>query len=192
MSPLEMQVSFELEINKIDSLDKPLTVDVEYWLNTAQLIFVKTRYSGNNLTHEGFEQSQKRIDDLTPLVTVLTISTSAGTDYKTNTYTALLPADYMFTISEEVSIGYNHPITSTPTLKIQGITECTQDRYRQEIDNPMSQYHFHYLEARPLRLYVGDYVHLISDGNYTIPSYHLNYLRLPTDISILGTPPVAC
>ena len=98
----------------------------------------------------------------------------------------------MFTISEEVSIGYNHPITSTPTLKIQGITECTQDRYRQEIDNPMSQYHFHYLEARPLRLYVGDYVQLISDGNYTIPEYHLNYLRLPTDISILGTPPVAC
>ena len=70
MRYIDLQVAFELEINKLDEgLTKPKSDDIEYWLNVGLDRFVKTRYSGVNAKGEGFEQSQKRIDDLRTLVT---------------------------------------------------------------------------------------------------------------------------
>lgn len=69
MKYIELQASFELEINKIDSnLEKPKSVDIEYWLNRGLEKFYKTRYSGINYKNLGFEQDQKRIDDLRTLI----------------------------------------------------------------------------------------------------------------------------
>lgn len=69
MTYLELQASFELEINKIDAnLEKPKSIDIEYWLNRGLEKFYKTRYSGINHKSLGFEQDQKRIDDLRTLV----------------------------------------------------------------------------------------------------------------------------
>lgn len=69
MTYLELQAAFELEINKIDAnLEKPKSVDIEYWLNRGLERFYKTRYSGINYKGLGFEQDQKRIDDLRTLV----------------------------------------------------------------------------------------------------------------------------
>ena len=69
MKNIELQAAFELEINKIDSnLEKPKSVDIEYWLNQGLERFYKTRYSGLNYKNLGFEQDQKRIDDLRTLI----------------------------------------------------------------------------------------------------------------------------
>lgn len=71
MTYLELQASFELEINKIDAnLEKPKSVDIEYWLNRGLEKFYKTRYTGVNVKGLGFEQDQKRIDDLRTLISV--------------------------------------------------------------------------------------------------------------------------
>ena len=70
MRYIDLQVAFELEVNKLDDgLNKPKSDDIEYWLNVGLDKFVKTRYSGVNTKGESFEQSQKRIDDLRTLVT---------------------------------------------------------------------------------------------------------------------------
>lgn len=69
MRYIDLQSAFELEINKIDAnLEKPKSVDIEYWLNRGLEKFYKTRYSGINNKGLGFEQNQKRIDDLRTLV----------------------------------------------------------------------------------------------------------------------------
>ncbi|MBQ7819890.1 MAG: hypothetical protein IJ341_10065 [Bacteroidales bacterium] len=69
MTYIELQAAFELEINKIDAnLEKPKSVDIEYWLNRGLEKFYKTRYAGINQKGLGFEQDQKRIDDLRTLV----------------------------------------------------------------------------------------------------------------------------
>lgn len=69
MKYIELQAAFELEIDKIDSnLEKPKSVDIEYWLNQGLEKFYKTRYSGTNDKGLGFEQDQKRTDDLRTLV----------------------------------------------------------------------------------------------------------------------------
>lgn len=69
MTHVELQAAFELEINQIDAnLEKPKSIDIEYWLNRGLEKFYKTRYTGVNNKGLGFEQDQKRIDDLRTLV----------------------------------------------------------------------------------------------------------------------------
>lgn len=48
MTPLNILVSFETEINKInDAVNKPNTDDSMYWLNQAVSKFVKLRFNGD-------------------------------------------------------------------------------------------------------------------------------------------------
>ena len=68
-----------------------------------------------------------------------------------------------------------------------GVTECTIDEYRQKIDDPYSEHKLHYGLAKPLRLFNGSTVELISDGNYTIDDYIITYLIGPEVVDISGT-----
>ena len=101
MKYIELQTAFELEIDQLDNnLTKPTTSDIEYWLMAGLDKFIKTRYSGINFKQTGFEQDQKRIDDLRTLVT--------RKSYQFNTYpeeyTVTLPDDYMFTVGETAGV----------------------------------------------------------------------------------------
>jgi len=62
----EFHREYKIAMDKVDSSAyseiKPWEVD--YFLNEAQDRFVKTRYGKNNIYQEGFEESQKRTDDL--------------------------------------------------------------------------------------------------------------------------------
>lgn len=138
MRYIDLQVAFELEINKLDEgLTKPKSDDIEYWLNVGLDKFVKTRYSGVNTKGESFEQSQKRIDDLRTLVayklfqyppdnvynfiyvfryatpvTQEQLDSSTYLDiYKyagTIKYEATLPDDYMFALGDDAYIVSNN------------------------------------------------------------------------------------
>lgn len=71
MRYVDLQAAFELEIGKIDdNLEKPKSIDTEYWLNQGLEKFYKTRYDGINYKGTGFEQDQKRIDDLRTLIRI--------------------------------------------------------------------------------------------------------------------------
>ena len=72
MSPRAMQIELERRIiiqNPERAVKDKVSSDTLFaFLNEALDKFVKTRYSGINYKREGFEQSQKRIDDLRTLV----------------------------------------------------------------------------------------------------------------------------
>jgi hypothetical protein len=184
MTAREMQVAFEREANFQDPIVKPTSTEIFYWINKAIDTFVKNRYTGNNPKREGFEQTQKRIDDIRTLVTEASINTSVGT-IKPNSYTATIPSGYLFTLGEEATISYTRN-GSTETAR-KGILETTTDRYRDDVDNPFSEHILFNYEAKPLRLYRGAIVELISDGTYTIPTYHLRYLTSPTVVALPST-----
>lgn len=184
MTAREMQISFEREASFHDPVAKLTSTEIFYWINRAIESFIKTRWSGNNLKQEGFEQTQKRIDDLRTLVKESTISTSAGT-VKPNSYTATIPADYMFTLGEEVTISYTKN-GSTVTSR-QGVTESSVDKYSDDIINPFSEHILHNDWARPLRLFRSTVVELITDGTYSIPTYYLRYLGKPAIVALPST-----
>lgn len=135
MKYIELQSAFELEIAKLDdNLNKPQSTDTEYWLNRGLEKFYKTRYSGINYKSAGFEQNQKRIDDLRTLVNVLCYEPVENDWYitqedndkfilecngfltresipydkiikqKSNTFYIRLPKDYLFLLGDSASI----------------------------------------------------------------------------------------
>jgi len=165
-----------------DRSDMPGSDIIFYWINRSVEKFVKTRYSGMNAKRESFEQTQKRINDLRTLVTESTISTSTST-IKPNSYQATLPSNYMFTASEEVDITYIN-LSNTSVTKRMGVTQITSDTYRKEVMNPLGDFVLQYGFAAPLRLYQDNIVLLISDGQYTIPTYYLRYIKNPAIVSL--------
>ena len=66
MTTTEMILEFKLASDNLDSSIIPdlRPEHILYYLNEAQLRFIKTRYQGNNLYKTSFEQVQKRTDDL--------------------------------------------------------------------------------------------------------------------------------
>ena len=112
MNISEMHTAFKLEIDKSEGLELPAfeQEEIDKWLNNAIRKFVKTRY-------KEFEQSQKRMDDLSALVREESLSV-VPIIRKPNTVVAIFPKrvdsadsniddwDYWFTISEAVDIGY--------------------------------------------------------------------------------------
>ena len=120
----ELFAAVKLKLDKTVGLVLPHFEDeeIEFWLNEAIEKFAKTRYSGMNPKQQGFEQSQKRIDDLRTLVREVRLSLEAPTTNvnKPNSRTGsitLLP-NYWFSLGEEVLIAYislNNSLTSVAT-----------------------------------------------------------------------------
>ena len=83
---------------------------------------------------------------------------------------------YWFALSEEANITVNAVETRV------GVVESTIDEYRSMLDNPFSEHILHYQTAKPIRIFSGNTVELISDSNYTIDDYHLTYLKSPDTV----------
>lgn len=189
MKYIDLQEGFLLEIDQLDTvITRPNTSDMEYWFNQALLKYVETRYSGMNYKRTGFEQDQKRTDDLRKLVTTQNyLPTAVG-----NTYTITIPTNYLHTLGETAYIYSNNTcwekVNDTPVIKSFDVTECTIENIDAKRNNSFSEHRLHNNTARPLRLYRGNNIILETDGNYYINNYLLTYLRLPNKLSLVSAP----
>jgi hypothetical protein len=133
MTISQMHTAFRLELDKVNSLQYPdfTSTEIDYWLNRAIREFVKTRYSGLNPKREGFEQTQKRIDDLRTLVREVAIPCTNIGVTKPNAFVlsggftnALFSTDaYWLSLGEEVLLAIPGGVIR------QGVTEVTADEY---------------------------------------------------------------
>lgn len=129
MTVSEMHIAFDLLLDKTNSLQYPsfLPEEKDFWLNMALRKFIKTRYSGLNVKQEGFEQSQKRIDDLRTIIRELTIPCTSTGAIKPNAYVltngfsnaSFYVTPYWLSLGEEALIYYV-PTTSLPTTVLSG------------------------------------------------------------------------
>lgn len=180
----EILEGLELELSVLDdNIVKPNTSDSSYWFDSAAHKFITTRAFGNNPRREGFEQTQKRIDDLRTLVVDHTYVYSTSSD----TYTAPLPTDYLFTVGEAAgiaSLGECWPTKDgEPIVRQTDVLEATVENIDRQRENTFSEYRLHNNKARPLRLYKGNDIKLYTDGNYYIANYELTYIRKPEKIN---------
>jgi hypothetical protein len=125
MTVNEMHIAVNLGVQKIASFqaDVLLPQEIDFELNIAMMRFIKQRYNASsNRQGKGFEQSQKRVDDLRNLVVTTSSSTVAtggflfdalgGYIYTTSTTNiymerAALPLDYLFLVSVSAEVHYN-------------------------------------------------------------------------------------
>lgn len=185
MRGIDLIAAFELEINKLnDSLDKPVTDDSLYWINQAIMKFVKDRFNGNAPKRTSYEQNEKRTRDLINLFREknVTYVSSTNSHPSYDEYTYEYPTDMMFVLNEDVVISDLNDEHSMDTC----VFECTADNFMYRVNNSLTDFHYRYHRARPLRVRTKDGFRLLTDKNYKINSYNLGYLKIPTEITSEG------
>lgn len=192
---IDLQESFERELNQFyDGLNKPKSADTEWWLNRGLEKFYKTRYSGINFKQKGFEQDQKRIDDLRTLVKYVELNTNKISDSE---FSVGIPDDYIMLLGDTAVLlpteGIDIPCwqkdeNGSYIKKFTDTLEVTIETIDREKSNSLSEYRLHYCLARPLKIIRNEYIYLFTDGNYQVCSYQLTYLRKPEYINIHKSP----
>lgn len=201
MSPRELQIEVERRLQLINpelSLAGKLPSDtIISFINEAIDKFWKTRYSGLNFKQRGFEQDQKRTDDLRTLVTKRTYKDTDISKINQVEYTVTLPDDYVILLGDTAGISPvdgvinncwekdalgNYKIKYSDT--IEGTIE-TVDRIK---ENSLSEYHLKYTKAKPIRLIQDNTITLYTDGQYKVSEYTIEYLKKPSKVDLKTNP----
>jgi hypothetical protein len=124
----EWHTQLQQELNKINSslYDVLLTQEIDIAFNKSIEMFINQRYSAkSNRKQEGFEASQKRIDDLKSLVTVYKAPAILGSNFD-NSFSYdqrslfILPQDYRFKVATRINSAIkdcNLPFIPLPVAK---------------------------------------------------------------------------
>lgn len=186
MTIQEMHNEFYLRVDKLDSSSLPefTTQEVDKLLNIAILRFVKTRYGINNIYRAGFEEIQKRTEDLKNLVKTSHINTTLNAT-ENNVYNVDLPNDWMIYLRGRVTITKpNCPsiLTSINIVQQDDLETVKTDPF----NKPDSFNIVGYFEDGKL--------YLLSDGSVSIPNAKLTYLSYPVIVvhPDTGNPAVDC
>lgn len=116
MTVNEMHIAVNLGVQKLASfqVDNLLPEEIDHELNLAQLRFVKQRFNArSNRQGKGFEQSQKRIDDLKSIIVEHQDNTKYYGEVYTSKYSPVyvdrytLPLDYLFLVSVRAQVSYS-------------------------------------------------------------------------------------
>lgn len=183
MKNIEILANFERELNLIDNtFDKPASEDSLYWLNQAVAKFTKLRYNGDFVHKTSYEQNDKRRMDLINLFkeTELALTEPVEQNESYVEYTCTYPKDFMYALNEDVVI-------STPignNARNVSVFECTADSFMYRIMNGLTDFHYKYGYARPIRIRTIDGCKILTDGNYIVQKYTLGYLRYPNEIKL--------
>ena len=183
MKYIDILEAFETEIGVVNQVEKPLTSDSLFWLNQAVDKFVKLRFNTDQVHKTSYEQNEKRRNDLINLykTTKYTQFNIDDNNPKYDKYTVEnYPDDFLFALNEDVIITNNKGGNPYST----SIFECTSDSFMYRVTNSLTDFHYKYGEARPLRVCTDKGCYLLTDKNYKIKEYVLGYLRTPNKITL--------
>lgn len=183
MKYIDILEAFETEIGVVNQVEKPLTSDSLFWLNQAVDKFVKLRFNTDQVHKTSYEQNEKRRNDLINLykTTKYTQFNIDDNNPKYDKYTVEnYPDDFLFSLNEDAIITDNKGNNPYST----SIFECTSDSFMYRVTNSLTDFHYKYGEARPLRVCTDKGCYLLTDKNYKIKEYVLGYLRTPNKITL--------
>lgn len=181
MIGVDILAAFELEINKLnDALQKPMTDDSLYWINQAIMKFTKDRFNGNAPKRTSYEQNEKRTRDLINLLKEEKLYYELIKQHASyDEYEYDYPEDMMYVLNEDVVISDTNGNNKMDTC----VFECTADSFMYRVNNKLTDFHYRFHRARPLRVRTKDGFRLLTDKNYIISEYTLGYLKVPEEIT---------
>lgn len=194
MTQREFQIEFERRLQLMDPnlvIKEKLTSDtIISFINEAIDKFYKTRYSGINFKAQGFEQTQKRIDDLRTLIKNKKYTEGSINKSDRNSYSVELPEDYVLLLGDTAGIQPSNLNECWETnergeyiIKYTDTLESTIETLDRQLGNSLSEHKLKYCQARPLKLIQDNNVILYTDGNYKISEYQITYLAKPSKIN---------
>lgn len=197
MNKQEFLDQFALQYDEINSNGAPhLTVaQISAIASRAQEDFVMLKYGPKaNPTLEGFEETEKRIQDLGELVAYKTYTTFSTGQFS-NSYSVTLP-------NTLISIGptdysdvfwlciYENAITDKQKCGNSGSIEAVVEAVKHKplpflLKDPFNRPRIKNDEGKVLRIRNGNRSHtLITDGTFAIVSYTIGYIKKPTPIDL--------
>lgn len=183
MKYINILEGFEREIARIDdAIEKPSTDDSLFWLNQAVGKFTKERFNGDFVHRTSYEQNEKRRLDLIKLFRTKKYDEFEYDDEQPSydQYIIEYPKDFLFALNEDVIISDKSGGHKMDTCMF----ECTQDSFMYRITNSLTDFHYRYHRARPLRIREVNGCRLLTDKNYKIHEYTLGYLKKPSEITL--------
>jgi len=112
MNVNQMHLAIQQGVDKINSLqaDMLLPQEIDIELNKSMIRFINSKYGKNNIYRKGFEESQKRIDDLRSLVTEHASPVIFKEQYNNNIWVDQfkLPTNYLYLVNQRSEIFINN------------------------------------------------------------------------------------
>lgn len=168
MTIKEMQYDIKFKLNKVDSQQyRNLRIpELDWVINEAYEIFVKSVAEPRTSNYLGFETSQRTIDDIRTIV--VNDKNIIPTKLDNKTYILSLPQDYMFYISASVVITKKN----CSDRIARAILRQHDDRFE---SSPFDNSSFEWKEVN-IRFYENG-IKLFTDGTFDIKEVKLNYIR---------------
>ena len=185
MKYIDILANFEREIGLLDnSVDNPSTDDSLFWLNQAVAKFYKQRFNGDFIHDTSYEQTEKRREDLINLYKSIQYSKDDMTIDQSqpsyDSFKVIYPKDFQFALNEDVIISDKNGEHKMNTCMF----ECTSDSFMYRVNNSLTDFHYRFHRARPLRVRLKDGCLLLTDKQYDVDTYVLGYLRKPKEITL--------
>lgn len=178
-----MHYDFKIKMDRVDTLNNPdfNILEIDWLLNEAQLVFLKQRYGMNNSKHQGFESTQKRIDDLSTLHIKFPEQSGIPVIFEQGIYEAALnnlKYKYLFFLRAEVDVLLEGCAKRIPIKFIQSddLSECLKDPF-----NSSSLDYIIYNVGRS-SLNEGTSIYLYP-GKYTLSTLYPEYVKYPSRIT---------
>lgn len=170
MTTPEMHYDYKQKLNKIDSEQNTNLVipEIDWKLNEAQELFIKTIAEPRKHNHLGFEVNQRSIDDIRSLVVEakeLTTIPITG-----NRFTISLPTDYLFYVSARA-------LAIREGCQSRDIRITIQQHDDKFESDPFMYSDFEWRHINGVFNDTGLMVY--SDGTFSIQKIYLTYIRKP-------------
>lgn len=173
----EAHIEFEITLDKRSTSQAPeMPAEViDYFLNEAIARFVKTRYGKNNIYQAGFEEIQKRTEDLRTLVVTESLPTIAvpyeTTDYVQVDLTAT-SAEYWFFVRGRAEVS------NTCGTGFKKIKLIQQDDLEVVLEDPFNSPK----AGRPIVYFENGNIIIVSDGTFTVSNFKLTFIKQPAQV----------
>jgi hypothetical protein len=182
MTISEMHTQFKVLVDKVDSFNSAnlLPEEIDMFLQNGYEEFIETRMSGLNTHNKGFEETQKRMDDLKGLISPFSSTTFNQTqDSLKNGYFVTLPVDYRHSVLEALDVECIIPNGGVGDRQIE-VIPITHGKFNRLLQNPFTKPD----KYKAYRISYGNTHELILDATLTPTNYVMRYIRKPITIDL--------
>jgi len=202
MNITEMHLAIQQGVDKINSFqaDTLLSEEIDLELNKAINKFVNLKYGKNNLYTKGFEESQKRVDDLRVLIKDEDLKLQFKDTTVNSIYTYVsssLPSDYRFLLKalatvyhkstcktlnrqEQLEAGYLNDNDSRAISRKSPMKFVQQDDILTILSDPFNTT----TKEKPLITIEHDSIVAYTNDIFVIDDIKLTYIKNPAKVSL--------
>ena len=176
----EAHIELEISVDKRSTSQVPeLPPEMkDYFLQTASESFVKTRYGKNNMYKSGFEEIQKRTEDLKTLVINWTDDTVPDSinSFDSNAVVMPLPLDYWFWVRGRAYVSRDN----CPDGWARGIRLVTHDKLEKVRHDPFNKS----VADQPVVYFEEGNIKILEGDKFEVTKFQLAYIKHPAKVNI--------